>query len=542
MIPNETSERLDGVQLLHAETSATAASRDSAGRWTSSFRSSSASGRWSSWREARRATIFDLYDPILFEALGFYGGQQTSETSARQLSQAAVLKQILALQTGSAFICASERQRDLWLGVLGALGRIDLDRFRSDPSLDKLVGVVPFGLEADEPQATERVLKGVVPGIAESDKVLLWGGGIWNWLDPLTPIKAVAELSRRRPDVKLFFLGVQHPNPRVPAMVMTNRAVELAESLGVRDTHVFFNFGWTPYAERVGFLLEADLGISAHFDSVETRFAFRTRLLDYFWARLPIVATGGDVLGDLVEQQGLGRTVGEGTSKAGWMRSRACSTGRQGGRELRGSSLALRLADGRGAAVGDDRRRAPSSALPGESAPCARLVSLVRFLRHAEKPRGPRNAERDRHGPPPSKRSLEGKREHPPARRLQHDRSAGRPTGRDHARAHLLRARHALPRCRRLRRVRACACLPGAARADLGPRPDRDRRSRARCPPGRGRDAGRRPARSSDRRRADGVCAVGRRQPALPVFRPGRERAQAGSSRPVRARAVRICR
>jgi hypothetical protein len=250
--------------------------------------------------------------------MGFYSGQQTSASSARQLSQAAVLKQILALQTGSAFICASERQRDLWLGVLGALGRIDLDGFRSDPSLDKLVGVVPFGLEAEEPQASKRVLKGVVPGIAQDDKVLLWGGGIWNWLDPLTPISAVAEISKHRPDVKLFFLGVQHPNPRVPAMEMTSRAVELAESLGVRDTHVFFNFGWTPYAERVGYLLEADLGISAHFDSVETRFAFRTRLLDYFWARLLTVATGGDVLGDLVEQEGLGRTVGEGDVD-GWV-------------------------------------------------------------------------------------------------------------------------------------------------------------------------------------------------------------------------------
>ena len=162
------------------------------------------------------------------------------------------------------------------------------------------------------------MLKGVVPGIAEDDKVLLWGGGVWNWLDPLTPIRAVAEISKTRPDVKLFFLGVRHPNPRVPAMEMTSRAVELAETLGVRDTHVFFNFGWTPYAERVGFLLEADLGISAHFDSVETRFAFRTRLLDYFWARLPTVATGGDVLGDLVDQLGLGRTVGEGDVK-GWV-------------------------------------------------------------------------------------------------------------------------------------------------------------------------------------------------------------------------------
>jgi glycosyltransferase involved in cell wall biosynthesis len=320
MIPNETSESLEGVRLLHA--------RDFGyRRFTRLCRAVDvvvsqqlSVGAMEQLARGDTRTIFDLYDPILFEALGFYGGQQTSESSARQLSQAAILKQLLALQTGSAFICASERQRDLWLGVLGALGRIDLDGFRRDPSLVHLVGVVPFGLEAVEPKASKRVLKGVIPGITEDDKVLLWGGGIWNWLDPLTPIRAVAEISKSRPDVKLFFLGVQHPNPRVPAMEMTGRAVELAETLGVRDTHVFFNFGWTPYAERVGFLLEADLGISAHFDSVETRFAFRTRLLDYFWARLPTVTTGGDVLGDVVEQQGLGRTVGE-KDVDGWVKA-----------------------------------------------------------------------------------------------------------------------------------------------------------------------------------------------------------------------------
>lgn len=312
MIPNEPTEELDGVQLLHA-------GQFGYRRFAKLCRSVDAIvtqhlsiGAMEQLARGETRTIFDLYDPILFEALGFYSGQRELYAAARHLSEVAVGKQILALQTGSAFICASERQRDLWLGVLGALGRIDLDRFRTDPQLDRLVRVVPFGLDTEEPKTSKPVLKGVVPGIGEDDKVLLWGGGIWNWLDPLTPIKAIAALSKRRPDLKLFFLGVRHPNPRVPAMEMTSRAVELAESLGVRDTHVFFNFGWTPYAERVGYLLEADLGISGHFDSVETRFAFRTRLLDYFWAQLPIVATGGDVLGDLVEEHGLGRTVGDG--------------------------------------------------------------------------------------------------------------------------------------------------------------------------------------------------------------------------------------
>ena len=41
----------------------------------------------------------------------------------------------------------------------------------------------------------------------------------------------------------------------------------------------------------------------------ETRFAFRTRLLDYIWAGLPIVTTEGDVLADLVSERHLGRVV-----------------------------------------------------------------------------------------------------------------------------------------------------------------------------------------------------------------------------------------
>jgi len=56
----------------------------------------------------------------------------------------------------------------------------------------------------------------------------------------------------------------------------------------------------------------------AHFDDLESRFAFRTRLLDCFWAGLPVVTTRGDVLGDLVERRGIGRAVGPG-DVGGWI-------------------------------------------------------------------------------------------------------------------------------------------------------------------------------------------------------------------------------
>jgi hypothetical protein len=64
-----------------------------------------------------------------------------------------------------------------------------------------------------------------------------------------------------------------------------------------------------PYDERQNHFLEADIGVSTHFDHLETRFSFRTRILDYFWTKLPIVATQGDSMGDLIEAHHLGKTV-----------------------------------------------------------------------------------------------------------------------------------------------------------------------------------------------------------------------------------------
>jgi glycosyltransferase involved in cell wall biosynthesis len=318
VIPNEPEEELPGVRVLRARDYGYGRFRKLARSLDVVVAQQLSVGVMQLLARTETRVIYDLYDPLLFERLGFYAGEERRAAFAEPLARAANQKQLLALRTGSAFICASERQRDLWLGVLTALGRIDLDRYESDPALRDFVAVVPFGLEPDEPRAPGHVLKGVVQGVGLDDRVLLWGGGIWNWLDPLTPIRAVGELCRRRGDVKLFFLGVRHPGSGEAGMEMTQRAVELADELGVRDRNVFFNFGWTPYAERAGFLLEADIGVSAHFDTVETRYAFRTRLLDYFWARLPTITTRGDVLGDLVGNESLGLTVAD-SDVEGWI-------------------------------------------------------------------------------------------------------------------------------------------------------------------------------------------------------------------------------
>jgi glycosyltransferase involved in cell wall biosynthesis len=248
--------------------------------------------------------IYDLYAPWVIEQ-AVLGMSPAPGVEAR--SDLTRLSQRVALESGDAFLCASERQRDLWLGALAALGRIDHESYARDPSFRSLIDVVPFGIDPVAPIARDPVLKGVVPGISSSDKVALWGGGMWDWLDPLTVIRAVDILGRE--DLKLFMLGTGHPNPAVPRMAMERKAVRLAEQLGMLDRSVFVNDRWVPFEDRGSYLLEADVGVSAHRDELEARFAFRARLLDCIWAGLPIVTSAGESVAEIVSERNLGRVV-----------------------------------------------------------------------------------------------------------------------------------------------------------------------------------------------------------------------------------------
>ena len=100
------------------------------------------------------------------------------------------------------------------------------------------------------------MLRGVVPGIGDDAKIILWGGGVYNWFDPISLLRAVDKLRARLPEVRLYFLGMKHPNPHVPEMRMAVRTKELADELGLTDTHVFFNEGWVEYEDRQNYLLE----------------------------------------------------------------------------------------------------------------------------------------------------------------------------------------------------------------------------------------------------------------------------------------------
>ncbi|WP_291887158.1 glycosyltransferase [Cellulomonas sp.] len=258
--------------------------------------------------------VADVYDPMHLEQLeqardlGPAGRVDAVQETTRVLNA--------QLRRADFVLCASDKQRDFWLGQLAGQGRVNPATYDEDEAMASLLAVVPFGIPDAPPVQRRHAIRGVVPGIGPDDKVLLWGGGIYNWFDPVTLIRAVGRLAKEHPEIRLFFMGLKHPNPGVPAMRVASEAREVAEELGLVGTHVFFNEGWVPYDERADYLLDADVGVSTHHHHIETAFSFRTRILDYLWASLPIVSTTGDTFGDLVERHGLGRTVPPGDVEA----------------------------------------------------------------------------------------------------------------------------------------------------------------------------------------------------------------------------------
>jgi GT2 family glycosyltransferase/glycosyltransferase involved in cell wall biosynthesis len=258
-------------------------------------------------RRSTKRLIVDIYDPMHIEQL-----EQSRHLPDAEWSQmVADAGESIAgqLARGDFFLCASERQRHFYLGQLTTLGRVNPTSYRDDPHLERLIAVVPFGLPDDTPSHDTQVLKGVVDGIGKNDKVLLWSGGLYNWFDPLTLIRAVAALSATKPEVKLFFQGTKHPHPGVPEMPIVEASRTLAADLGVLNTNVFFNDSWVDYSTRHNYLLEADAGVSTHRSHLETEFSFRTRILDYLWVGLPMVVTEGDHFAELVAREQLGIAV-----------------------------------------------------------------------------------------------------------------------------------------------------------------------------------------------------------------------------------------
>ena len=299
-----------------------------------------------------RRFVIDFFTNWLIEGLEYRKEHVTPEVRRAWLDTQRVYLN-LQLTMADFVICANERQRDAWLGMMSSLGLITGAVYDRDNTLHSLVSAAPYGIrpetyparpglrptgrapsleggggESDDGSRADlrselphplpfregdrgdrSVLKGVFPGVGPHDRVILWNGGILKWYDPLTLIRAVSRLAPSRPDVKLLFLGTRYPVSGFDPGATVDEARALSRELGLLDTTVLFNEGWMDYDESGRFMVEADFGVSTYYDNLETHFSHRTRVVDFLWAGTPVVCTHGDVVAELVERRGLGITV-----------------------------------------------------------------------------------------------------------------------------------------------------------------------------------------------------------------------------------------
>lgn len=237
-------------------------------------------------------TVVDLYDPYIIENLHYF-----AERGA-QVFQHDHFTLMSSLVRGDFFLCASEAQRLFYLGAMLAAGRLNPALFESDPELESLIAVAPFGV----PDAAH-----APAGAPPRDTMDILFGGIYDWYDPITAIEAVKLV----PNATLTF--THHPNPGLTPQGKLAEAMEHVR----RNAHGFVRFEpWAPYEERAEFFAKFDLALITFRRSLETDLSMRTRIYDYLWCGLPIVTSSAPGTDEILARYGAGVVVAENSPRA----------------------------------------------------------------------------------------------------------------------------------------------------------------------------------------------------------------------------------
>lgn len=255
----------------------------------------------------------DWFDPFHVEAL-----HRSASDKVRRLDLIEGARTTLSHQAerGDFFLCSNGAQREHWLGWLAAAGRLNHLAHDDDPLFQSLIAVAPFGI-GRERAGGGTPIRSTFSAIGSHDPVILWAGGLHDWLDPLTVLRAMPAVLDENPDTRLVFLAGPHPNTSIEDMGVRGEAISLAREMKMFGKHVLFVNQWVDYGERLAWLKDADIGVVADRAHLESRYSHRTRLLDHLAVGLPTVSTGGDPLSAQLENGGAAITCHRSDSALG---------------------------------------------------------------------------------------------------------------------------------------------------------------------------------------------------------------------------------
>ena len=240
----------------------------------------------------------DLYDPFPIENLHYARtlGEETARHDRETLQ--------LAVSRADFFLCASPEQRLFYAGALFAAGRIGAANFPDDPSLEKLIALVPFGAP-DAPAAGDREDGRRAVSVPDEGPLVLFGG-IYDWSDPALLLEAWPAVLRAVPGAQLLFL--ENPNPETTPQRVYGEALGKARSVDPTGASIHFS-PWIPYGRRADLYAAADLLVSISSNGLESDLAYRTRLLDAAWGGVASLSVAGGTLARELAEAGAGRAV-----------------------------------------------------------------------------------------------------------------------------------------------------------------------------------------------------------------------------------------
>jgi glycosyltransferase involved in cell wall biosynthesis len=227
----------------------------------------------------------DLYDPFPIENLHYARslGEETARHDRETLA--------LALARADFFLCASAEQRLFYAGALFSSGRIGAANFPDDPSLARLLAVVPFGVP-EAPACGDRAAGRRAVGASAEGPLVLFGG-IYDWYEPDLLLSAWPRIAEGAPGAQLLFFA--SPNPETTPQRAYTRARERARQIDPKGRAILFS-PWLPYPSRADLYAAADVAVSIASEGLEADLAYRTRLLDAAWGGVPSVAVAGGAL------------------------------------------------------------------------------------------------------------------------------------------------------------------------------------------------------------------------------------------------------
>ena len=230
-------------------------------------------------RRPGQKIVYDLFDPLVLELRELYGNTPSLRQRIHLAAEWGRLT--FALRHGDLLMCASKQQRKFYAQL----------QSRDVPWIE-----VPFGVDLEETKSCPK----------PQDDIVVWGGGVWEWLDPATAVEAILQLNREGVRCRLLFLGRARPNPHA---VDRRRESRFDRLLARGGEAVSANAEWVPYRERLSWLRAGKIAIMLHRPTPEAEVSIRTRLFDAIAAGVPVVATERGFAAELVAEEGLGIVV-----------------------------------------------------------------------------------------------------------------------------------------------------------------------------------------------------------------------------------------